>query len=79
MEQQTDQKFVDFKKYDKFYRGATVIGLCSDGWIVYSKECRDHEHFFQVINEAIDQQDVVDVRVELVNPIWGSQDTRGDK
>ena len=54
---------VDLAKYDKYYRGALVEGMCVDGWIIYSKECKSHEHFFTLINEAYEEEGVVDVRV----------------
>jgi hypothetical protein len=64
---------IDLKKYDKYYKGAVVIGTCPDGWIIYSRECKDHEHFFVLLNEAFDEEGVVDVRVELkkiLGMIW---------
>jgi hypothetical protein len=70
---------IDLKKYDKYYKGAVVIGTCPDGWIIYSRECKDHEHFFVLLNEAFDEEGVVDVRVELKNPTWMMWDARGEK
>lgn len=69
---------IDLKKYDKYYKGAKVIGTDSSGLIVFDKECQDHEHFFVLLNEAYDHSEVTDVRVELNNPTWMLWDARGE-
>ncbi len=79
MEKTESLRHVDTTKYDKFYRGAVIIGTDPDDLIVYEAECKDHEHFFVILNEAYDHEDVVNVRVELKNPTFTTYDTRINK
>ena len=62
-----DKPKIDFTKYDVYYNGAVIEGLCSDGTIIYSKQCKGHQHFFELLNELSDQSDICDIRIELAN------------
>jgi len=53
---------VDLKKYDHYYKGMVIEGICKDGWTLFSEVCKSHVHFFELIEAAFATVGVVEVK-----------------